>query len=362
MNKKFTKQLDALETLSSLDFINQTTQVGLLIQQPVYQQILSINYGRNLDYYFKAGMKIQSSKNMRIFTPQPTDKQFRPNLYLTKAGQMIFPVICDCGQNPLILEKIPNIKINPMIAVLAQTIWNHNLPFLPVNDHIQYESIINHFLSDFKVRITTRDFQTQFKSWNTKFTYVNNQYDRFMDVIASETDLFEVHSLVIQRKKVNGLYPQFGDEHFIDQLAKEILIDKAKPIIKRVWQNRKNNDVLGILSKREMNIFGSETLRLIFFVQKKSSDWQNFRESNLYTDLRPFFIEDAADYVALGMIASMNAGVLPLYQSQEHNYYDLNQLHVGERLKVLKAQIVGSDFWIRIDDHNPTVRIEHKLY
>ena len=36
MNKKFTKQLDALETLSSLDFINQTTQVGLLIQQPVY--------------------------------------------------------------------------------------------------------------------------------------------------------------------------------------------------------------------------------------------------------------------------------------------------------------------------------------
>ena len=58
----------------------------------------------------------------------------------------------------------------------------------------------------------------------------------------------------------------------------------------------------------------------------------------------------------------MNAGVLPLYQSQEHNYYDLNHLHVGERLKVLKAQIVGSDFWIRIDDHNPTVRIEHKLY
>ena len=60
MTKKFIKQLDALETLSSLDFINQTTQVSLLTQQPIYQQILPINYGRKLDYYFKAGMKIQS--------------------------------------------------------------------------------------------------------------------------------------------------------------------------------------------------------------------------------------------------------------------------------------------------------------
>lgn len=58
----------------------------------------------------------------------------------------------------------------------------------------------------------------------------------------------------------------------------------------------------------------------------------------------------------------MNAGILPLYQSQEHNYYDLNQIQVGERLKVLKGQLVGSDFWIRIDDHNPTVTIERKPY
>ncbi|ENV37626.1 hypothetical protein HWI77_04250 [Acinetobacter venetianus] len=58
----------------------------------------------------------------------------------------------------------------------------------------------------------------------------------------------------------------------------------------------------------------------------------------------------------------MNTGILLLYQSQEHNYYDLNQLYVGERLKVLKAQLIGSDFWTRIDDHNPTVSIERKLY
>jgi hypothetical protein len=232
---------------------------------------------------------------------------------------------------------------------------------LPVNDHIQYESIIDYCLSDFKVTITTRDFQSQLKSWNTKYTNLKTQYDSFLDLIVSETDRFEVHSLTIQRKKVNGMSPQFGDEHF-DQLVKDILIDKAKPIIKKVWQNRKNNDVLGILSKREIDVFGTETLRLIFFVEKKSSDWQEFKASSLYEDLQPYLIDNPVDRVTLGAIPSMNAGVLPLYQSQEHNYYNLNQLYAEERLKVLKAQLVGSDFWIRINDHNPTVSIERKLY
>lgn len=362
MNKKFTKPLDNLETLSSLDFITTTTRTHLFTHQPAFLQIPTENHGRSLDYYFKAGMKIQASKNLRIFTTQPTNVQFRPNLYLTKAGQEIFPVIVDCTLNPFILGRVPNIKIHPIIAVLAQTIWKHQLPRIPVNDHIQYESIIDYCLSDFKVTIKTRDFQTQLKSWNTKYTSLNMHYDRFLDLIASETDLFEVHSLVIQRKKLNGKSPQFGDEHFIDQLVKDILIDKAKPIINKVWQNRKNNDVLGILSKREIDIFGTETLRLIFFVQKKSSDWRDFKESRLYTDLQPYFIDNAVDCVALGTIASMNAGILPLYQSQEQNYYDLNQIYVGERLKILKAQLVGSDFWIRIDDHNPTVTIERKPY
>lgn len=60
--------------------------------------------------------------------------------------------------------KVPNIKINPTINTLAQTIWDHNLTFLQMNDHIQYEWIINNFLSNFKVRITTQEFQTQIKS------------------------------------------------------------------------------------------------------------------------------------------------------------------------------------------------------
>jgi hypothetical protein len=362
MSKKFTKPLDNLETLSSLDFITSTTFTNLFTHQPRYLQIPTENHGRSLDYHLKAAMKVQASKNLRLFTSQPTNVQFRPNLYLTKAGQEIFPVIVDCALNPFILGNIPNIKIHPIIAVFAQTIWKHQLPHIPVNDHIQYESIIDSCLSDFKVTITTRDFQTQLKSWNTKYTSLNMHHDRFLDLIASETDLFEVHSLVIQRKKVNGMSPQFGDEYFIDQLVKDILIDKAKPIINKVWQNRKNNDVLGILSKREIDIFGTETLRLIFFVEKESSDWQDFKESSLYIDLQPYFIDNAVDRVALGTIASMNAGVSSLYQSQEQNYYDLNQLYVGERLKVLKAQLIGSDFWARIDNHNPTVSIERKLY
>lgn len=362
MSKKFAKPFDALETQASLDFISTTTLVYLITQQPVPFQIPTDNHARKLNDHLKAGMKIQTSKSIRLFSTQPTDVQFRPNLYLTKSGQLILPVIVDCARNPFIVGGVPNIKIHPMISVLAQTIWKHQLPHLPVNDHIQYESIIDYCLSDFKVSITTREFQTQLKSWNTKYTSLKTHYDRFLDLIASETDRFEVHSLAIQRKKVNGMSPQFGDEHFIDQLVKDILIDKAKPIINKVWQNRKNNDVLGILSKREIDIFGTETLRLIFFVEKESSDWQDFKASSLYEDLQPYFINNAVDCIALGAIPSMNAGVLPLYQFQEHNYYDLNQLYVGERLKVLKAQLVGSDFWIRIEDHNPTVSIERKLY
>lgn len=54
----------------------------------------------------------------------------------------------------------------------------------------------------------------------------------------------------------------------------------------------------------------------------------------------------------------MNSGIAPLYQEQEQNYYDLNQIHVGNRLNVLKAQLVVPDHWFRLRDNAPSLKIE----
>lgn len=116
------------------------------------------------------------------------------------------------------------------------------------------------------------------------------------------------------------------------------------------------------MSKRETDINGTQTLRLVFFVGKEFSDWYQFDQSEFYTELSPFLIEQGANRIAFCEIPSMNSGLQPLFQGQELNYYDFDQQFTGERLKILRAQLVGSDFWLRINGQNPTVKVERKLY
>ncbi|MFX8676432.1 hypothetical protein ABTM32_20270, partial [Acinetobacter baumannii] len=113
--------------------------------------------------------------------------------------------------------------------------------------------------------------------------------NRFIDTIIDESPRFEVHSIVVQLKTASGRMPQFGDEQFKDQTENEMLADLVKPIIKAVWLNKDSNDVIGILSKNEIDIVGDISKRLIFFVKKEFTDIDDWADSQLFQSLSPFF-------------------------------------------------------------------------
>lgn len=351
-----TKVLDKLETQGSLAFL-QDMLFAHIIERFSRQHIS--NPTCKLASYYALATKLQTVKRTTIFTMKPTDYQYIPNLYLTTLGHESMLLIKDIHFNPLISQPPSFLCFHPMISAVVQKMIAHHLPYRPINNHVQYESLIDQCISDFKVSTTTRDFQSQLRNWNTRFKSGMREYDSFMQKIQETTDRFEVHSLIVQRRlKQNGQPLEFDDVGFTDQLNEEVVMEKAKSITKAVWRNKSKNNVIGVLSKREIDLAGTDTVRLIFFVKKEFSDWEHFHKTALYRDLSTFFIDHHVDRIALGRISSMNAGITPLFQQQELNYYDLNQNYVGDRLKYLKAQLIGSDFWIRVRNKESTIKVE----
>ena len=155
---------------------------------------------------------------------KPTDYQYIPNLYLTTLGHESMLLIQDINFNTLIFQPPSFLCFHPMISAVVQKMIAHHLPYRPTNNHVQYESVIDQCISDFKVSTTTRDFQTQLRTWNTRFKSGMREYDSFMQKIQETTDRFEVHSLIVQRRlKQNGQPLEFDDVGFTDQLNEDVV-------------------------------------------------------------------------------------------------------------------------------------------
>lgn len=310
--------------------------------------------------YLELIKKIKHGKRFRIFTNNLTafPHPFIPNLYITNLGNLVFKIIQDNIQNPFTMRRLQNTLIHPEIQLLSQLMFNHALHTFNINAYQQIEHACETCFADFKVQIQTRAFITQSSSWEAQYRTCSNSYDRFLEFIYGETNIFEVHSLVVQRKRPNGLEPSFDDPDFRSLSAYEIVREKCSEIIQAVWRKRRNNNVLGILSCEEIDLEQTCSIRLILFVKRDFSDLIPFTETPLHQELEPYLIDHNLDRIAFGAVSTMNSGISPLFQGQELNYYDLNQLHVGNRLAVLKAQLVIPNYWFRISDNSCTLTIE----
>lgn len=348
-------KLDHQEKFESLNVLTYTTQAyGIDARRYYDPQQPRVS----LQAFDEVAQSMFKRKNVKLFTHSPNGIQIAPYLYLTKDGAKIFPVIFDCKINPFTTHRLPNTVLNPLISKMAECFARYRLFDHPIENYKQFEHLADLCFSDFKVQANTRDFQRLLQQWNAKLDASSRRYDRFLDFIDSQTEKFEVHSVIVQRKTIGGRSPQFDEPGFIDMPEKEIVKELAKPLIELGWRKRKSNNVLGILSKWETDIFGVCSMRLIFFVKKEYSDWVDFRTSQLYQELHPFMMEDRVQKVAWGDIATMNAGLSPLFQGQETNYYDSNQLYTGTRLKTLKAHLVGTDYWLRIGGMDTSLQVE----
>lgn len=357
MPVKARKLLSLQETQDSLAMLSYLTKTGNrgYIPYPAYIQPVA------LSVYDNFAQKLQSTKNHKLFTHSPTGMPTEfPNLYLTKLGQLAIPVIRDCMNNPFINGQFKKMTLHPLIAHLGETVIKYQLPAGGFLNHDYFEQAADVCFADFKVRGNTNQFSRILSSWITTFKSSANTINRFMDIIVNKAPRFEVHSIVVQLKTSAGHMPQFGEENFRDQSEAEMLEELAQPIIKKVWQNKNANNVIGILSKDEIDLIGDRSKRLIFFVKKEFSDLENWTDTILNQTLYPFFENTITHQINYGDIASMNAGITPLFQGQHLNYYDLHQPGIAPRLVSLKANLYGTDYWMRVDGNQPTVKIERQ--
>jgi hypothetical protein len=345
--------LNAVERTESLKYINIVTRA---YAYHAYTHVAPVS----LAFYSELIQKIKTKKSFRIFTNNPTafPHPTIPNLYVTNLGNLVLNIVADNTRNPYTTGKFQDALLHPEIALLSQLMFQHDLYNINLQAYQWIEHKCEECIADFKVRIQTRIFMTKCRSWNNRFGHLTGSYDRFLEFIYDETSRFEVHSLVVQRKLLNGLEPVYGEPDFRDMSAYEIVQEQCTEIIQTVWRKRRQNNVLGILARDEIDIHQTQSIRLIFFVKKEYSDLSPFDSTPLYQTLAPYFINLNRDHIALGTIHTMNSGNAPLFQGQEQNYYDLNQIHVGNRLNALKAQLVVPDHWFRLRDNAPSLKIE----
>lgn len=346
--------LSALEKVEGNNHLNHITHAYPYLA--AYTPVLPLP----LFKYSELIQSIKNKKGFRMFTHNPTvfPHPNIPNLYFTNLGSLVFQIVLDNTQNPYTTGRFQNALIHPEIYLLSQLMLRHDIVNIPLMEYQRIEHVCEICFADFKVHTSTRAFMAQTKAWDTKYRYCNNSYDRFLKFICAETNKFEVHSLVIQRKFKNSLVNVSDTTDFLGMSAYEIVREKSNEIIQTVWRNRNENSVLGILSREEMDIEQTYTIRLIFFVRKEYSDLVPFVETPLYKVLAPFLIDHNLDRINLGAVPTMNSGIAPHFQQQEHNYYDLNQIHVGNRLNALKAQLLVPDYWFRIQDNSCSLSIE----
>ncbi|ENU21739.1 hypothetical protein F993_03661 [Acinetobacter proteolyticus] len=346
--------LSALEKVEGNNHLNHITYAYPF--RAAYTPVLPLP----LFKYCELIQSIKNKKGFRMFTHNPTAFPHPniPNLYFTNLGSQVFQIVLDNTQNPYTTGKFKNTLIHPEIYLLSQLMLRHGIIHIPLMEYQRIEHVCEICFADFKVHTSTRAFMTQINSWNTKLRYCNNSYDRFIKFICAETNKFEVHSLLVQRKLRNSLVSVSDTTEFLDKSAYEIVREKSNEIIQAVWRMRQQNGVLGILSREEMDIEQTSSIRLIFFVRKDFSDLIPFSETSLSDVLTPYLIDHNLDCISLGTVQTMNSGIAPHFQGQEQNYYDLTQIHAGTRLNILKAQLIVPDYWFRIRDDSCSLIVE----
>lgn len=349
-----------MTTLSALEKVEGNNHLNHITHAYPYRAAYTPVLPLPLFKYSELIQSIKNKKGFRMFTHNPTvfPHPNIPNLYFTNLGSLVFQIVLDNTQNPYTTGRFQNALIHPEIYLLSQLMLRHDIVNIPLMEYQRIEHVCETCFADFKVHTSTRAFMAQTKAWDTKYRYCNNSYDQFLKFICAETNKFEVHSLLVQRKRRNNLVNISNTNDFLDMSAYDIVREKSNEIIQAVWRMRQQNGVLGILSREEMNIEQTYTIRLVFFVRKEYSDLVPFVETPLYKVLAPYLIDHNLDCISLGTVQTMNSGIAPHFQQQEHNYYDLNQIHLGNRLNVLKAQLIVPDYWFRIKDDACSLIVE----
>lgn len=348
--------------------INNTSLIALSAQE-TQDSLNMLHHSTNVDFqrvplsgYAELGRKINSGKNLKLFTHSPTGMPTGlAGLYTTKFGQIAIPVIYNCVNNPFVNQSFQSIAtLHPLISYCGDAISRYCLFRYQLNFYQQFEQAADICFADFKTILQTRQFSSMLTSWQSAYRSSRNQINRFFEETLNTSPKFEVHSIIVKQKKSSDFVPQFNLHTFEEYDSNQILEELSKPIIQTIWNTRSQNNVIGILSKDEIDVTGNHSKRLIFFVKKEFSDITLLTQSKLYQAIEPFFEDAPSSHIYYGTMPTMNVTTAPLFQNQHLNYYDLNQIGVTARLNTLKAHLYGTDYWMRVNGRQATVKIERQ--
>lgn len=327
----------------------------------------SMNYPTHsaLINYEAVATSILNRKSIpQVFTYSPHGVAFTPEINLSKFGASLYPLILDYPSNPYFaMQQQFNISLHPRIErfadCLSRAISGYQLSNL--YDYKRVAAAMEFCMTSFKVHSQLRNNQALDRSWEQKYRSLQEKYKQFFLSIMSETEKFEIHALHIEVKQISeALYEQI---YGFDEKDCPTLIDEiCKSIITPIWRSKKQLNLLGILSKWVIQANGTLAKKLFFFTKVGSQTTEGNHNQHICQALSPFIRDTLTDRVMVDRHELFNANNMIRFQGPPSNSYDYNQIDINERLDLVDAYFVGTDYWLRINGNKPTLTIEKSLY
>lgn len=290
-----------------------------------------------LDEIYSFGLEMVNKKSSKIFK---VIRSFgdAPILQHLPFGHRCCAVLNGMNTDPYILGTMPCVQLAPKIQLQKDLIELHQL-HLANHFHPNFELQFDQFMAHYKMHILTQKHKSLEKAWNKQLEKGTWSYEDFIAKLLGMTHSFDLYCMTLindvsktSRANLSRNYLLF--DHHIEEIINAI-------------QNFKKANVLGIVGKWETNSFQQINLKLFFFVAKETSDFVPFGETGIYECLNQFIDQT-------GLIQTMWSS---LSEVMTPNFYNVNQINFGKRLQILKAYLIGTDYYVRIFDNKSTCEV-----
>lgn len=306
-------------------------------------------------------MNRKTNPRMFIYNNRVASK---PEINLTKFGSSLAPLIRDLSSNPYFKMKQQfNISLHPQVERFVSSLNNSIQEYRLYNpcDHKHIAAVMDSCMTNFKIHSQIRSNKASDRSWEAKYNSLKKKYKQFFQSIMRETEAFEIHTLCIEVEQISDvLYKQaYG---FADKDCPTLIDDICRSIINPIWKSRKQLNLLGVLSKWVIQANGTLAKKLFFFTKVGSQTTEGNHFPHICQALLPFVQNTLKGRVFFDYHILSNTNSMMHFQGLPSNLYDYNQIDINDRLDLVNAYLIGTDYWLRINGNNPTLKIERSLY
>ncbi|HAV5345725.1 TPA: hypothetical protein JI077_05755 [Acinetobacter baumannii] len=280
--------------------------------------------------------KVRGAKSTKVTKYYATLGQ-TPQKRFTKFGLELGNMVRFVSNSPYIhLLQQGDITLMPELSQIIQLIQQHGLPRANWDDP-SIDILSEQYVSHVKFQFLTSDFQKDSRNWTNTLKTIHSRYKRFEVELIQQTkgflieviDISEPDEMYPKSKKYNALY---------DSILKDI-----------VNKHKKRKNVIAILSKWLIAASGQLTLKIFIFVECQASDHLFHNPSKTSELLHP-------STEGYSFVTTKN---VPIPNHLEPNFFHIDAHDFGNRMGLLQAYLLDTDFFMRIGDTATTLEIHY---